>query len=469
MRIRADGEAPVSSALAFLLAQFLWVLFGAPVACRLAARGVSAIACLGAAYGAGALALTVEATIFSLLGIPWTAALLAAPLLAASTALCIRWQAKHLRARAAAGERIHPSVPLTAAGATAAGLAVLLLGLALVSSRATSVDFLLFWGVKAVRFAGAQGIDAGLLGSRYFAHGQPFYPPLVPVTQAFGTLLEGRMPWRAMPLETMCWLVAALAVLFACLRRTLTDGAAVAAAAFWATALSVSLAHSYSGGNAEAPLLFYETVAGALLLTGSDDPDDTWQWRLGAGLALAGAVLTKVEGLVAAFLFIAAAALVDRIRRRRIRRSLLLLAAPPLAAFGLWLAFQWSAGLPLGYRGRGAFLAVSISLLPKTVSLMIRNLEAGTFGMSWAIPLLFLIFSLRRLREAAVGLLAAAGLMAFFAFVYLHERDVDLAIRIGWEIPRISQPALSLLILSSAIVSLPHRPARPAQGSPRTR
>ena len=61
--------------------------------------------------------------------------------------------------------------------------------------------------------------------------------------------------------------------------------------AFWVAAMAASVATSLSGANAEAPLLFFESVALAALLT--EDADTS---RFLPALMLAGALLTKVRG-----------------------------------------------------------------------------------------------------------------------------------------------------------------------------
>ena len=80
-----------------------------------------------------------------------------------------------------------------------------------------------------------------------------------------------------------------------------------------------------------------------------------------------------------------------------------------------------------------------------------RHLSAGTAGLSWLIPLALLAASARRIRASLVPALAlGAGLLLFFFFDYLQD-PTDPAIRIGWTLPRVSQPALSALILAAGI------------------
>jgi len=80
-------------------------------------------------------------------------------------------------------------------------------------------------------------------------------------------------------------------------------------------------------------------------------------------------------------------------------------------------------------------------------------LEAGTYGVSWILPLVLLIAARPRVRSLLPAFALGAGLMAFLVFDYLHDRE-DPAIRIQWTAPRVSQPALSALILASGLASV---------------
>ncbi len=180
-------------------------------------------------------------------------------------------------------------------------MALIFLVLSFSSSSATSTDFLLFWGVKAVRFADARGISADFLRDPYTFHAVPEYPPLLPVVQGWGCLLAGKMPWRIAPVFSAMWLALSIPIVLERCRRVLRDDEAASVTGFWTAALSISLAYSYSGGNAEAPLLFFETVALVWLMT-EQGPSES---RFVPMIALCGAALTKVEGSVAVALIVA--------------------------------------------------------------------------------------------------------------------------------------------------------------------
>lgn len=436
----------MSAAVVYLLSHAALLGFGAFAAFHPSVRDLSVTARAAAAFGAGAVVLALEATLWSILGIPWSAAVLSLPLL-----LLTGLSSWRLRARAtgrSASPSFSPSAAVAVSGvAIAAGLAHLSLSLA--TSRSTSADFLFFWGVKAVRFVEAKGFFVALLDWAYFAHAVPDYPPLVPVVQAWGVLAAGEMPWRRAPLAAVVWLAAALPLLLALLRRRLSGDAAAAVTAFWGVALAVSLAHSYSGGNAEAPLLFYVSVAaGALLAERDEGPSPS---RFLPALFLAGAALTKVEAVPAVGLLAlgtVARDFLDR-RPRSVRRALPLLLWPALA-LASWFCFQAVSGLRVGYRGHGSFFALTGEHAATIVRESARQLSAGTGWLSWILPLLFLAASPRRWRTALPGLLFSAGLLLFFLFDYLHDR-FDPALRIEWTLPRISQPALSVLILAAGV------------------
>ncbi len=443
-------------AAVFLISHAALALFGFFVAFHPALVRLSALARAAAAFGAGAIALTVVAALYSLAGIPWSLAALAAPLLA----LTIFFMARTGRGRPAvapplaAVPRFSPSPAVALLAGIALFLAFLHLTLSLATSSSTSADFLFFWGVKAARFAAVRGFDVALLGWHYFGHAAPDYPPLVPVVQAWGVIAAGEMPWRRAPLAAVIWLAAALPLVLAFLRRRVSDDSALAATGFWGTAMAISLARSLSGGNAEAPLLFFEAVAGVSLLAERESEVSS---RFLPALFLAGAVLTKVEGLAAAGLLVAGALLRDLLERRRgaIRGAIPLIVAPALALAG-WFAFQRLSGLPAGYVGHGPLFALSYDSLGSLGKAFLRHLDAGTLWLSWIFPLLFVFASFRRLRAGVPGLLFAAGLLLFFAHDYMHDFE-DPAVRIGWTLPRVSQPALSLVILAAAVVSFPGR------------
>lgn len=433
--------------LLFLVAHAGLILLGAAAAFHPAVARLGLAARLCAAFAAGAVLLTLEALVFSLAGLPWSVAALAvAPLGFAAYA----WR-KRDPAPDAGDLRSSSAAAVRALAGGALALAVLHVLVSFATSRSTSVDYLFFWGVKAVHFARARGIDVEFLKWPFFAaHGVPDYPPLLPVVQAWGVLLAGEMPWRRVgPLSSALWFLAAIPLVHALLRRRIGAGPAAAVTAFWGAALGASLSMSYSGGNAEAPLLFFETVAGVALIT--ETRGGSAGARAIAAATLAGAVLTKVEGLaVAAFLVMGTLARDGLERRPRKLRRIAPVALAPAGAVGCWFLFQLLTGLRVGYRGHGALLGLHWEHLDRVAIEMFRNLGAGTAGLSWAFPAVLLVLFWRRIVPVLPAVAGSVGLLLFLAFDYLHDAR-DPWERIGWTLPRVSQAALSLLILAAGV------------------
>lgn len=433
----------------YLLAHALVGVLGLPVLWMREVRGWSPPARAAAAFAVGAIVLAVESTLSTLLGVAWNPLLVLAPpllLLALLAARDARGEPETI------GPAFRPGAGAAAFGILVGGAAVAHLALSLATARATSNDFLLFWGVKAVHFADTKSVDPNLLRHPWFTHGQPFYPPLVPTLDAWGVLAAGHMPWRTAPLVTLLWFIAAAVMVLEIQRRRLGDRSATLVSAFWMAALSASLVSSYSGANAEAPLLLYETTAGMLLLT--ERPHPGVGRRCLAGLFLAGAVLTKVEGTMGASLLVLGTVLRDLVVAERRPRwgETAGLVIPPLSVGLLWWSYLRHFGIPSNYSAKGRLTEIHWGRFGEVVGPLIESLSAGTWWLGWILPLLLILAAARRrcYADALPGILAAAGLLAFFVFLYLHE-TTNQAVRIAWEIPRISQPALSLLIAVAAL------------------
>jgi hypothetical protein len=411
---------------------------------------------LAAAWAAGCVALSVEAVVVAFFGFRWNL-----PAMLLLPALPAVWLARRARGRVKEPRPVLPGEGVLFLLA-AAGAALGLLAARIVSAQATSVDLLLFWGTKAVKFAQVQSIDPVLLGHPFFSHARPFYPPLLPVVDAVSVQVAGGMPWNAAPMTALLWCGAAVVILLEILAAR-RPGPALLVTAFWVSAIAASMGVSYSAGNAEAPLLLYLSVAGAALMV--ERPENPARGRWLPGLFLAGAVLTKVEGVVAAILLIAGTALRDRFpASRRPWRELLPLLGPPLLAGGLWSAFVARFGLSLDSPGRGKLFEIEPDRLGRVLESVRDGLEAGTSGLSWIVALLLLLLASSRAgwRQVLPGVAAVLGSFVFLVAVYLHEPR-DPAERISWEIPRVTQPALSLLILSAGIAGICRAPRADAK------
>jgi hypothetical protein len=420
-------------------------------------RSLPLLARLGAALAMGYVSLTATAVLLSTFGVPWSIPALALLPLAISAALWRTWR----RAAPVPRRPFRPSASVAWLALAAGGLGAVHLIVALLTAAATSIDFLLFWGVKAARFAQARSVDAALLRWPYFVHAVPDYPPAVPVVQAWSVLWTGEQPWRVVPLTTALWAVAAAPLLLELLRaRSVSnDDHAAAVTAFWLSALCISLARSLSGGSAEAPLLFFETLAVAALLQEPAEPVEPAgeaPSRFLPALMLAGAVLTKVEGS-AALLFVAAGTLVRDVGRLGpwpAVRGTLRLVSGGIAALATWFLFQATHGLPVGFRAHGELWSLHARFLPEILRGLPRNLDAGTLGLSWLIPLTLLALAMSRasVRPLLPALSLAAGILAFLVFDYLHD-DRSPSERIRWTTPRVSQPALSAVILAAGVAT----------------
>jgi hypothetical protein len=257
------------------------------------------------------------------------------------------------------------------------------------------------------------------------------------------------------PATSALWAAAALPLIFEASRRRLGDAAAAGLTVFWCAAFSISLANSYSGGNAESPLLFFESVGLAWLLTEKTPAES----RFVPALFFCGAALAKVEGSLAVVLVAAGAWIRDRGLPLpvRLRRTAILTVWPAIGV-GLWFLYQGSRSLPVGYRSHGRLLELFPRNLPKILDAMLRNLDGGSLWLPWLVALFWIIARRRWARSSAPALLLAAGLLAFLVFDYLHD-PLDPSERIGWTAPRVSQPALSAAVLAAGVFSASRRRA----------
>jgi hypothetical protein len=206
----------------------------------------------------------------------------------------------------------------------------------------------------------------------------------------------------------------------------------------------------------------FEAIALAWLLTEQDEGES----RFVPTLALCGAALTKVEGMGAVVLIAAGCYFRDRglPPLRRAARNLALIAWPA-AAVGVWFAYQWSQSLRVGYQPHGQFLSLHPEQLGTIVIALVQSLDAGSLWLPWAFALGVLISRAPAWRAAAPAFVLTAGLLLFLVFDYLHDKD-DPTERIGWTAPRVTQPALSAIILGAGVLSLHgRRPSQPGRVS----
>lgn len=344
--------------------------------------------------------------------------------------------------------RISPAIAV--ASVLICALAVLVFVQSVISGRAIAVDFVIFWGIKAARFAHAGGIDIPFLKWVYATHTHANYPVLFPTSLAWFGLGKPDQLWAAAPFSSVIWFVAAIPLVFDLLRQRMADGAAAASTAFWSAALAAGISHAFSGGNAEATLLFYETAAlGAILLL----PLRGWSSGLLPGIFLAGAVLTKLEGTVGAGFILAGAAMTFLIAGRREKlRSLVTAAALPVVAGLCWLGFMGINGIPMRDPTHVPFSGIVLDHIEAVLAAPILYSSFGTRGLSWIIPLAVIIILAERWRPTILlPLTLAFGLPLFALFHYLQSR-IDPTELIGWTFSRLMLPAVSAAILAASLL-----------------
>jgi hypothetical protein len=424
------------TALVYVLAYGLIPFFGVAAALPIESRSAR----IGFAFLAGMLLLTIEATLFPMIGIRWSIAGLALPLLLLSGAT---WWMRRNRtknvgrtlqsdASITSDWRVRPAFQWFAFAVIVASLLHFLFSI--LTTQSINPDYVLFWGTKSVHFAMARTLDASYLLSR-FAPPRIDYPPLIPITQAWGLLFSHSMPWITAAAMAAVWLAAAVPVI-----RWLTGSDE--GTALWTAAMAASLAFSGSGGNAEAMLVVYLSVGAAAIVAGRTSI---------AAIAFAGAMLTKEEALVT----IGAVLIGVVIHDRGIRRAAIL-AVSSAAGTGVWFAFQKRFGLPVGYQRVTLTHAFHWGNLPTIFHEAPKSLAAGCWGLSWLIPLAILLVIAvkqpRRLTEVVPLLVPIPLLFGFFVYLYL-QYDSSLAMKMWWILPRLSQPALSLLVLAATVAS----------------
>ncbi len=433
---------------------FLWLasllalpICGWPLLSHPAYRRLTLPARVVLSGAAGAALLSFAMTVAVLAGLEWrTWALVLASVLLA-------WL---LRRLAGDGEADEPARDDRGAGwAWLAHLvslsAVATAFVAAASGAASSPDLLFFWGPKAQQYALARTIDPAFLGSVFHQFMHPYYPPLVTNIFAFASMAAGRLPWTAAIL-TFPVLLAALALgLPGLLRERAGRARAAAISALAVAAIAYIGMEADIGGNGEMPLLVFETLAMALLLLPDSDERAT---QLLAGILLAGAAVTKVEGLPFA---VAAAGLAVLARRKPWRGALpsaVALLGPSAAALGVWFAFGASRRIFVGYSESGRFL----DLYPDRVAAVVKtigfHLLAAGHGLPWIVPAIGLLAALPLARRALVPLGTAAVLGAFFVFTYLH-RPEDPSLWISWSAARIFSPVAMLLALTATCGGAP--------------
>ena len=407
----------------------------------------------------GAVLLSFAMTACVLLGIPWSV-----PALTVAAAL-LAWGLRALMPPGAA-EPIHHE-PLGTAGLAAHTLAFLSVLAALAAARsgaASSADLLFFWGPKAQQFALARTFDEAFMRDAFHGYMHSYYPPLLTNLWAFASIAAGRFVWTSAVL-TFPILLAALAVgLPGILRASLGRRGAAVTSALIVAAIGLIGMEADIGGNGDMPLLAFETLAMALLLSPAAARRPT---VLLDGLLLAGAASTKVEALP----FVLAAAVLFAVLRRDPGRRpawkvITLLLAPTVLSLAAWFVFGATRGLFRGYSEHGTFLDLHPDHFPVVVEAIARALAGTAWGLPWLIPLACAAAAARQItRREWLPLGVAATVAGFLLFTYIHRAE-DPSQWISWSAARVFSPVAMLV----ALAVMPERrrnPRAPGEGPPR--
>jgi hypothetical protein len=357
---------------------------------------------VGLAGCLGALTLCAEMLLLSSLRVPWSVWLLLCP------AVLPVLGGRGPRAQPAVMKRnVRDCVPalvltllILSATAYAAG-----------STRATSADLLLFWGSKGQRFAQVRGIDSAFLRDPAHLLMHPDYPPMLPCLYAWAALAAGKFAWGAALLSLPLFLALAVLTFFGFARRALARREAAEHSSLLAAMLAFVMVAGYTAGNAEPLLIYFEVAALSALVFAADRPEGA----PAAAVALAGAALTKVEGVVFAALVVAGAVIF--IKDARHWRRLALLAGAPAAALGAWTLFCRFHRFPdlfdLHKPSKPTFAHLSL-----VFGDVIHQASYGFWFAPWVV-LFLLALPGKRTPPSLLALTVALGFVAFILYAYL--------------------------------------------------
>ncbi len=381
------------------------------------------------AFAAGIVFSTTVMFAYALAGIVWTRVSLAVPLILLIVA----------GARQVARSRASPTIEQTDSRAASIGIAaiiaVTLYGIA--TARETCGDLIYFWGPKGQRFWMMGTIDVSFLGFPHYSLMHSDYPPLMPEAFALASTFAHRFSWWGALFTMALFLAAAVFAL-----RGFVGGRK---GGWYGLLLAAVLGYGYAigmvAGAADSLLLLFEVIALCALTFEGDDA------HVVAAIALAGAVMTKVEG--AAFAAVLLIALV--LLRRGVARTLAM-AAPAVLLLAAWIAFCVRHHLLDSY-ARGGQKA-DWRLTGIVAKNMVRMASYRAFYLPWLATLAPLSLG-RSWRRAALPLLVAAGALAYTFFFYLHmdARLGDPAWWVASSAERVLLTPLMALVVAAAAAS----------------
>jgi hypothetical protein len=395
------------------------------------------------AAAVGAVCLSWAMTLVALLGLRWHPVTLVA--LALLAGLCLRLILAN-RPVPLASPPIAERLGLTGLLGAALGTGIVVVAiLATRAGQTMSPDLLYFWGPKAQRFAEVRTIDASFLRNPLLDYIPTDYPPLLTNLYAFATMVAGSFSWWAaaavFPVLLAATGIAVAAILASEKSRTCVSPYA----GLMTCALGVVGIQAMVAGVAEMPLLFFEMLAVSLLILAKPP---TSGLLLLAGLCLAGAAGTKVEGLPFALAVSLLFAFVIHARGRRVH-ALAFLLIPTLITLGTWFLFGAKNGLFWFYRGYGSLLAVRWGDLPLVAAEILRSIGKVSYGLPFLLPLIIFILTPGKTRAAVLPIAVSIALIGFLLATYLSTRG-DPRELIGWSSARVLSPVAGLFCLAAS-------------------
>jgi hypothetical protein len=342
--------------------------------------------------------------------------------------------------------RIADRLGATGSLAIASGVGVVVLAtLATRAGQATSPDLLYFWGPKAERFAAVRTIDASFLSDPLLDYIHPDYPPLLTNLYAFATMTAGSFSWWAAAALFPVLLAATGISVGAILASEKSRDSASLYASFMTCVLGVVGVQAAIAGVAEMPLLFFEMLAVSLLMR--DEPPSDGVLLL-AGLCLAGAAGTKVEGLPFALAASTLFGFGGQARGRR-ARVLAFLLVPMAIGLGTWFVFGGRNGLFWFYRGYGSLLDIHWAEAPVVAAEMLRSLAKISYGLPFLLPLMILLITPKRTRARLLPVGVSIALIVFLFITYLSTRE-NPQLLISWSAVRVLSPTAGLFSFAAS-------------------
>ena len=428
----------------WILALALLPIAGAPLLALPAYRRFSLPCRAVLSAGVGAVVLSVSMTFLSLLGwrwAVWNLAVTAGAILLGLRALAGGSPTGPIHRPAPSGNgrfirRVSWAIVLVAAASSFVAAA---------TSAATSADLVLHWATKGQQFAAARTLDVAFLRNPFLSYINVSYPPLVPNVYALAGMVAGRFSWAGATLTFPILLLAMAIALPSAVEADPAPRASLPAAALLAATLASAGPILQVAGNGDMALLFFEVLSLALLV-GPARFEPAIQSL--AGVLIAGAATSKVEGLVFAAAAVARFLVVNR-RSLRWAPASARLGGPAAVALGLWFVFGLRFRLFHFYQGFGPLLEIHWDRLGPVLAAMARSLFAVDLGLPFLLPLAVLLVVRPRFAGGWIPAAVAIGSVLFLVFTYLHG-GADPTEWIGWTASRVLLCVPALFIVSSA-------------------